>query len=652
MKEGSVEEVTATVSPDNASNKNVTWKSDDSSVATVSEGKIVAVAPGNTVITVTTADGNKTATINVSVSIDMVYRQKKALLALYNSTNGASWTKHDGWNTDADLKDWYGVTMSGNQVTNLKLAKNNLQGNIPESLFELMAVTRMADEAESRTETTEAILSGLIELDLSGNKLSGVIPEGIGNLTLLTTLRLDNNKLTGNLPASLSKLTKLTTLSISHNELDGKIPDEVLESSMWKKIGSKVDLTQDGGKELDDGIIRVKELSLDKTSLDLFVDETYSLTVKITPNDAVNKDYTFSTSDSKIATVDAKGKIKAIKAGTATITVTTKDGNKKTTCTVTIKAKPKADDWISFADANAKAICVEYFDTNGDGELSYAEAAAVTLIPGINFDRYTIFSGKDVIGINARDILYFNELQYFSSLKIIPERMFVGQRLVEVSLPESITEIGGSSFMDCYNLTRVNIPESVTKIWGRAFQNCCALTSIVIPNDVDYIGGYAFSGCSSLTSIEVPKNVKFIAEYTFEGCSNLRNVTMPSGITEICSNAFSDCSSLESIDIPNSLTTIGSSAFLGCSGFTSLIIPSSVTKIGFYAFAGCSNLKSITILNEYPPTVFNDTVYTSYVKKFFYETIPTIYVPVGSVDRYKNHVHWKQYADQIQAIPE
>ena len=54
-------------------------------------------------------------------------------------------------------------------------------------------------------------------------------------------------------------------------------------------------------------------------------------------------------------------------------------------------------------------------------------------------------------------------------------------------------------------ITEVTIPNSVTNIGSYAFQNCGGLASIDIPNSVTNIGGYAFSGCSGLTSIIIPK---------------------------------------------------------------------------------------------------------------------------------------------------
>ena len=67
LTEGNIETLTATITPDNATNKNVTWSSDTPSVASVNNGVVTAVAPGTATITVTTEDGSKTATCAVTV---------------------------------------------------------------------------------------------------------------------------------------------------------------------------------------------------------------------------------------------------------------------------------------------------------------------------------------------------------------------------------------------------------------------------------------------------------------------------------------------------------------------------------------------------------------------------------------------------------
>ena len=68
LTEGETITLTATVNPDNATNKNVSWKSSNTSVASVVDGKVTALKAGTTTITVTTEDGNKTATCNITVN--------------------------------------------------------------------------------------------------------------------------------------------------------------------------------------------------------------------------------------------------------------------------------------------------------------------------------------------------------------------------------------------------------------------------------------------------------------------------------------------------------------------------------------------------------------------------------------------------------
>ena len=364
LKEGETKEVTASVIPDNASNKNVSWKSDDNNVATVSGGIITAVAPGMTTITVTTVDGSKTATVTVTVTMDVPYRQKRALMALFEKTGGANW--NNKWDTQTSYKDWYGVKVKNDYVTEIDLSDNNLTGQLPDGLQFLSKLTKLVlannnleglipptlgdtvdpattkSLADTRAGTQVPLLSELKTLDLSGNKFSGAIPEALGYLTNLTTLKLDHNKLTGNLPVSFANLSNLTTLTIAHNELEGVIPVEVVESKMWKNVGSKMDFKQDNGKEIvlpdkPDTPVAVTGVTLDKNILALEVGGTAKLTATVTPSNATDKTVSWSASDANVAIV-SDGTVTAVAAGTTTITVTTKDGNKTATCTVTVTA--------------------------------------------------------------------------------------------------------------------------------------------------------------------------------------------------------------------------------------------------------------------------------------------------------------------------
>ncbi len=85
--------------------------------------------------------------------------------------------------------------------------------------------------------------------------------------------------------------------------------------------------------------VAVKSIKLDKTEITKVVGETEQLTATVLPSNATNKAVTWSSSDDAVATVDENGKVTAKKVGTAKVTVTTKDGNKTATCSVTGKTK-------------------------------------------------------------------------------------------------------------------------------------------------------------------------------------------------------------------------------------------------------------------------------------------------------------------------
>ncbi|WP_325069366.1 Ig-like domain-containing protein [Enterococcus sp. E4-208] len=83
-------------------------------------------------------------------------------------------------------------------------------------------------------------------------------------------------------------------------------------------------------------VISPESVALNKTTLSLVVGANETLVATILPANATNKNETWSSSDSTIATVDTKGKVVAVKAGTTEITVNTVDGNKSAKCTLTV----------------------------------------------------------------------------------------------------------------------------------------------------------------------------------------------------------------------------------------------------------------------------------------------------------------------------
>ena len=206
--------------------------------------------------------------------------------------------------------------------------------------------------------------------------------------------------------------------------------------------------------------------------------------------------------------------------------------------------------------------------------------------------------------------------------------------LRSVTIPNSVTIIGGSAFQQCLYLNSVTIPNSVTTIGNNAFHQCRNIKSLTLPVGVTTIGNQAFTS-SGLTSITIPNSVTTIGAQAFWNCSGLTSITIPSSMTSIGSSAFSECSALTSVRIsdlaawcniafgdeesnplsyahklylngtlvkklviPSNVISIGDYAFCDCTDFTSVTIPNSVTSIGSYAFSGCSSLTSVTIPNS------------------------------------------------------
>ena len=212
--------------------------------------------------------------------------------------------------------------------------------------------------------------------------------------------------------------------------------------------------------------------------------------------------------------------------------------------------------------------------------------------------------------------------------------------LTSVTIPDSVTTIGNYAFEDCASLTSVNIPDSVTSIGGSAFDQCTSLTSVIIPDSVTTIGGCAFWNCASLTSVTIPDSVTTIGNAAFIYCASLTCVTIGNSVTRIEENAFFRCASLTSVTIGDSVKTIGDSAFYYCTSLTSVTIPDSVTSIGRAAFDDCSSLKTVYCKPTTPPTggsiMFTDN-----------GAGRKIYVPISSVDDYKDAEYWRDYADRI-----
>ena len=202
---------------------------------------------------------------------------------------------------------------------------------------------------------------------------------------------------------------------------------------------------------------------------------------------------------------------------------------------------------IQFADENVKKLCVGMWDTNGDLELSYDEAATVTSLG-------TTFTGNSEIQI-------FNELKHFTGLTVLDD-----------------------AFSGCSNLWKVTIPVNVESMTFNNFKGCVSLKTITFEKGSKlkaFTGGHdnnykilgAFLDCKSLTTIEIPASVESLGTafkgsslrtITFEKGSKLKSITGGYQNKDNYSGALSDCKALTFIEIPASVETIEIAAFWHC----------------------------------------------------------------------------------------
>ncbi|MGN0812590.1 MAG: Ig-like domain-containing protein [Candidatus Coproplasma sp.] len=318
LKMGATESVTltATVAPANATNKAVSWASDNTSVATVDQsGVVTAVSAGTATITVTTADGNKTATCVVTVAAaDPVTPPITDYTA-----NGDYVLDIENAGATAGIYSWTKGTSDGAFGSNANDSVKYFKISAASGAYDYLYINLKLQAKKIITITGTVRTSNLTDSSKSstiGISLKSGSTGAVTGLTSFAVTQPDGNKninLVGN-------VTTEGTIVLQLSRTAGNTGCELLSFTVTIS---------------DPEPVKVESVSLDKTSSALKVGETETLTATVAPADADNKAVTWASSDETVASV-VNGVVTAKKAGTATITVTTADGGKTASCAYTI----------------------------------------------------------------------------------------------------------------------------------------------------------------------------------------------------------------------------------------------------------------------------------------------------------------------------
>ena len=316
--------------------------------------------------------------------------------------------------------------------------------------------------------------------------------------------------------------------------------------------------------------------------------------------------------------------------------------------------------------------------------------------------------------INITDLTSWCNIEFYNSydnpLYYAHNLYLNGERIIDLIVPNEVTEIKRYAFSGLSNLTSIFISDSVTNIFPDAFSGCTGLREIsvssgnsvyhdsgnclietasktlivgcktsVIPADgsVTTIGPRSFYDCVGLTTINIPASVTSISDTAIYNYNGLTNIMVSSGNTVYHSagNCLIETESktlvagckTSVIPTDGSVTSIGGWAFNGCTGLTSITIPDSVTSIGDGAFYDCNGLTTVVIGRGITSIGGGAFKNCSKLRRIEVNatTPPTIsvgtfdpllnsnyliYVPSSSSNKYMVALYWSAYAGRIRSI--
>ena len=327
---GSTQQLNAAITPANATNQNVTWTSSNTAVATVNaSGLVTAVAAGTAAITVKTVDGNKTATSAITVAAIPVSSAavSPASASLYaGNTQQLSVTISPANATNKN------VTWSSTNSAIATVNSSGLVTAVSAGTVTITATTQDGNKTASAAITVNPNTNFTVYFYKPSNWGTGIkiyywnaLPTGVlANATWPGVNMTDS----GNGWYSYT-FTNVNSINLIFNDGTNQTADLSRNKTGWYMNSTWYDSNPGTG-------VAVTSVSLSPSSASLNTGGTQQLTPTVLPANATNKSVTYSSNNTAVATVNSSGLITAVANGTAAITVSTVDGNKTSTCIVTV----------------------------------------------------------------------------------------------------------------------------------------------------------------------------------------------------------------------------------------------------------------------------------------------------------------------------
>ncbi|MCQ2607057.1 MAG: glycosyl hydrolase family 8 [Bacteroidales bacterium] len=331
-----------TIAPANATDKTVTWKSSDETVATVVDGVVTPVGVGECTITATSVAAG---TVKAECSVSVV----------------ASTVAVEGVTLDATATVYFGKTTTLAAAVSPANATNK-------------SVTWKSSDETVATVDANGVVTGVkvgtatitvTTVDGSKTATCEVTVEHIAIETITLsekTLSLSMESAPVQLEATFTP-AEATDNKITWTSSDSKVVTVVNGIVTPVAVGTaNVTATNSDGSVSDVCVVTVSAVpvtavTLDKTTAEISVGGSVALTATVAPENASDKSVAWSSSDETVATV-TNGIVSGVAAGTATITVTTNDGAKTATCEVTVKANTIAVTGVTISPAGTKSIAL------------------------------------------------------------------------------------------------------------------------------------------------------------------------------------------------------------------------------------------------------------------------------------------------------